>query len=186
MLAHTTSEPANQDQTEDETKRQETPDKSGMRVELWREPTQTGGQNEFDRVAERLRTLEERGVVDAAAVETWERFVDVSGGYPEDDVPRATLDRLGRLQRWAWQHGRSVSLPTESRTVGRGRLGPPAELRRVPRAALVEFENGTMTNVTIADERTGCLTERLETLAERERAATEDEDREKSLERLSY
>ena len=184
MLTRVTKRPENRERTTERSERTGGSDRNETRVELWREATETGGRNEFDRVAERLRHLEERGDVDAAAVETWDRYVDVAGGYPDDEVPRTTLDRLGKLKRWAWRHGSDASISTESRTVGRGRMGPPTQMRRVPRAALVEFENGVVTNVTLCDEYTGCLTERLRTIAERERPATEERDDGEPLERV--
>ncbi|WP_089879520.1 HTH domain-containing protein [Halogeometricum limi] len=155
------------------------------RVELWCEASHTGGRGEFDRVAERLRELDARGDVDASAVETWERFVDVSGGYPADERPRETLDRLGRLQRWSWQHSDTSSLDATTRLVGQGRLGPEKKVVRTPRAALVEFENGIVTNVTCADERTGCLTARLERIAEREQTNSVERDDERERPRES-
>lgn len=187
MLSYTEERSADRERTEEQTDRHRAAEDGEMRVELWREPTQTGGQNEFDRVAERLRALSESGVVDKTAVETWDRFADVSGGYPDDDVARKTLERLGRLQRWAWRHSNDLSVPTESQVAGRGRMGPPVRVRRVPRAALVEFEDGVVTNITLADEQTGCLSKRLERINERERAVTEErDDEEKSRERLRF
>lgn len=168
-------------------------EREGTRVELWCEATRTGGTDEFDRVVERLRRLADRGDVDAATVETWDRYVDVSDGAVRDERARETMDRLARLHGWAWRRGGASAPDGETRPAGRGRLGPAVELHRVPRAALVEYENGAVTNVTFADEHTGCLTERLETLAARERpesvpestatAGSPDRDSERSRER---
>ena len=172
MITHGTNEPVRSGGTGAGTSESAGSDREGLRVELWCEATQTGGTSEFERVAERLRRLADRGDVDAAAVETWDRYVDVSGGFVRDDASRETRDRLARLREWTWR--RREDTPAEGGTgpAGRGRLGPAVELHRVPRAALVEFEHGVVRNVTFADEHTGCLTERLETLAERERPAS--------------
>ncbi|MFD1686346.1 HTH domain-containing protein [Halobellus litoreus] len=140
---------------------------SETRIELWRKPVKTGGLNEFARVEERLRTLAECEHIDAVAVKTWDRYVDTAEGSRDDEGPRATLERLRRYT------GRDAKLESEGspayhpRIAGRGRLGPRTDAARIPRAALVEFEDGSITNVTLADERTGCLTERLKQIAER-------------------
>jgi hypothetical protein len=173
MLTYGTNEPVRSDGAGAGANESADTDREGTRVELWCEATRVGGNGEFDRVAERLRRLADRGDVDAAAVETWDRYVDVSGGFVRDDTARETRDRLARLREWTWR--RRDEAGAESRPAGRGRLGPTVELHRVPRAALVEFENGVVRNVTFADERTACLTERLETLAERERSESVSE-----------
>jgi hypothetical protein len=138
---------------------------AGYHVELWYEPVHTGGKNLFDRVVERLRDLSERGYVDSVSVGTWDRYVEVFGDDPESDVPKRVLNRLERLERWQRLRG-DESSTTDPRIVGRGRLGPSFDARRVPRAALIEFEDGVVTHVTLADERIGCLTERLKQIAE--------------------
>ncbi|ELZ27330.1 hypothetical protein C474_18329 [Halogeometricum pallidum JCM 14848] len=175
MLTHDTNEPMGSGGTGAGTNESADTDRDGTRVELWCEAARTGGANEFDRVAERLRRLADRGDVDAAAVETWDRYVDVSGGFVRDDVTEETRDRLARLREWTWRRREGGTTRGDTRPAGRGRLGPAVELYRVPRAALVEFENGVVTNVTFADEHTGCLTERLKTLAERERSESVSE-----------
>ncbi|MDS0293428.1 HTH domain-containing protein [Halogeometricum luteum] len=167
MLTYSTNEPVRSEGAGAGANESADTDREGTRVELWCEATRTGGDGEFDRVAKRLRRLADRGDIDAAAVETWDRYVDVSGGFVRDETARETRDRLARLREWTWRRREEAS--DGSAPAGRGRLGPAVELHRVPRAALVEFENGVVRNVTFADERTACLTERLETLAERER-----------------
>lgn len=149
---------------------------AGYHVELWYEPMHTGGRDMFDRVVERLRDLSERGYIDSMSVGTWDRYVEVFGDDPEADVPKRVLNRLERVERWKQLRDDEQSPAAESRIVGRGRLGPSFDARRVPRAALIEFEDGIVTHVTFADERIGCLTERLERIAERERSEAPNDD----------
>ena len=143
----------------------ETP--SETRIELWRKPVKTGGLNELARVEERLRTLAECEHIDAVAVKTWDRYVDTAESGRDDEGPRATLERLHRYTGRGADPESEGSPSYHPRIAGRGRLGPRTDAARVPRAALVEFEDGCITNVTLADERTGCLTERLKRIAER-------------------
>lgn len=151
-------------------------DPAEYRVELWYEPMHTGGRGMFDRVVEGLHDLSEQGYVDSVSLETWERYVDVFDSHPEGDVPKRTRNRLDRLDRWVRLREDEQSPAGEQRTVGRGRLGPSFDARRVPRAALIEFEDGSVTHVTLANERIGCLTGRLKQVAERERSETPNED----------
>jgi hypothetical protein len=141
----------------------------GKRVELWHEPVQTSGSSEFEPVVGMLRRLDERGEVADVAVESWDRQVDVSGGLPSDSTAVRTLDRFGQIRRWTRQRGDHSFESGEPTRVGVGRMGPEREMRRVPRAALLEFENGVLTNVTLCEEATGCLTRRLRELSVRER-----------------
>ncbi|MDS0298185.1 hypothetical protein NDI76_05480 [Halogeometricum sp. S1BR25-6] len=175
MLTHGTNGPARSGGMDSGTNGSADTDREEIRVELWCEATRTGGDSEFDRIAERLRRLADRGDVDAAAVETWDRYVDVSGGFVRDDTARETRDRLARLREWTWRRREESAAAAGAGSAGRGRLGPAVELHRVPRAVLVEFENGVVRNVTFADEHTGCLTDRLESLAERERSESVSE-----------
>jgi len=140
---------------------------SETRVELWRKPVKTGGLDEFARVEEQLHALAERSHVDAVAVKTWDRYIDTAESGRDHDGPRATLERLRRYTGRDAGPESAGSVAYHPHIAGRGRLGPRTDAARIPRAALVEFEDGSITNVTFADERTGCLTERLRQIAER-------------------
>jgi hypothetical protein len=158
MLAHHESEES-----------RSAPHSDGKRVELWYQPTQTGGSVEVEPVVGMLRRLDERGDVADVAVEAWDREVDVSGGLPPDPAAVRTFDRFGQIRRWARQRGDQSFESGEPTQVGVGRMGPEREVQRVPRAALLEFENGVLTNVTLCEEATGSLTRRLGEIAVRER-----------------
>ncbi|MFB6090249.1 MAG: HTH domain-containing protein [Halobellus sp.] len=145
------------------------PESTEKRVELWRKPVRTGGRNEFELVEDRLRELAECDHVDAVAVKSWDRYVDDAEGRRGAEGPTPTLDRLRRYEERAGEGDVEGAAAVRPDIEARGRLGPRADAGRVPRAALVELEDGVVTNVTFADERTGCLTQRLAQIADRER-----------------
>jgi hypothetical protein len=105
------------------------------RVELRVQPMPTG---EFEQVVDRLEALQAAGHVGEYTVRTWDRYVDV-----DDQLAR----ELGE------------ATPT---TAGVGRMGTERDVRRLPRAALVEYYDGRVVEVTTCEEG---LLDRLSTVA---------------------
>ena len=130
------------------------------RAELWIQPVPSPGE-EFEPVIRRLARLVQRGVIDGYQVETWDRYLDLSGG--EHSRERAHFDRFAH---WAWAH--AVDLPGAERLrVGIGRNGPERLVQRTPTAVLAEYEDDVLVRVTPGADDT-CLVERLDELADRE------------------
>ncbi|MFB6251215.1 MAG: HTH domain-containing protein [Halobellus sp.] len=140
------------------------------RVELWCKPVKTGGRNEFELVEERLRALSEADHVDTVAVKSWDRYGDDAEG-PADTGPKPTLERLRRYAEREGDVGEAVA--SRFGTGGQGPANPRTGEGRVPRAALVEFEDDAISNVMLADDCDSCFIHRLVQIAERERS---DED----------
>jgi hypothetical protein len=97
------------------------------RVELRVQPMPNG---EYDAVVDRLDGLDRRGLIDGYSVRTWDRYVDVD-------------DRIAR---------RLSGRETTSTTAGVGRMGVERDVRRLPRAALVEYRGDRVVAVTTSEE----------------------------------
>ncbi|WP_424008304.1 HTH domain-containing protein [Haloferax denitrificans] len=146
-----------------------TPREEEVRIELW---VPSGRRAEFTPVIERLDDAVERGLVSEYTVETWDRFVDVSGELSPRE--RRARDRLASYARWAATRGERLTGLGDLGVRGVGRMGPERLTRRVPRAVMAEYENGVLAHVTACEECIGAFRERLRDLdsaTERERSS---------------
>ncbi|KAB1189296.1 MULTISPECIES: HTH domain-containing protein [Haloferax] len=130
-----------------------------VRVELW---VPSGKRDEFEAVVARLDDAVEHGVVDDYTVETWDRFVDLSGRLNSRE--RHVRDKLSSYARWSANRGRQLSGLGDPITRGIGRMGPECLTRRVPRAVMAEYEEGILSHVTACEECVGALQLRLDDL----------------------
>ncbi|KTG21951.1 HTH domain-containing protein [Haloferax profundi] len=145
----------------DSTKSGERPTRTSrpVRVELW---VPSGKRNEFDAVVARLDDAVEHGVVDEYTVETWDRFVDLSGRLTPRE--RRIRDKLSSYARWSADHGRHLPGLGDPITRGVGRMGPERTTRRVPRGVMAEYEDGVLSYVTACEECVGAFRARLDEL----------------------
>ncbi|ELZ91685.1 hypothetical protein C440_15264 [Haloferax mucosum ATCC BAA-1512] len=136
-----------------------TPQRDPVRVELW---IPNGKHDEFEPVIQRLDEVAERGTVETYDVETWNRFIDLSGEL----TPRESRirERLSSYARWAATHGEELSGLGDPVVRGVGRMGPERVTRRTPRAVMAEYEDGILTHVTACEECVGALRSRLHAL----------------------
>ncbi|ELK54404.1 hypothetical protein D320_10274 [Haloferax sp. BAB-2207] len=81
-----------------------TPREGTVRIELW---VPSGRRAEFTPVIERLDDIVERGLVSEYTVETWDRFVDLSGKLSPRE--RRARDRLASYARWAATRGERLA-----------------------------------------------------------------------------
>ncbi|ELZ73208.1 hypothetical protein C457_04576 [Haloferax prahovense DSM 18310] len=143
-----------------------TPREEAVRIELW---VPSGRRAEFTPVIERLDNIVERGLVSEYTVETWDRFVDLSGRLSPRE--RRTRDRLASYARWAATRGERLAGLGDPEVRGIGRMGPERPTRRTPRAVMAEYEDGVLAHVTACEECIGAFRGRLSDLdsqAERE------------------
>ena len=128
-------------------------------VELW---VRSGKRTEFEPVIERLDEAAERGVIDDYTVETWGKFVDISGRVSPRE--RRARDKLQSYARWCSNRGEQLSGlgdPVERRI---GRMGPERLTRRAPRAVMAEYEDGVLSHVTACEQCVGALRSRVDEL----------------------
>ncbi|POG57405.1 HTH domain-containing protein [Haloferax marisrubri] len=137
-----------------------------VRIELW---VPSGRRAEFTPVIERLDDAVERGLVSEYTVETWDRFVDLSGKLSPRE--RRARDRLASYARWAAARGDRLTGLGDPGVRGVGRMGPERLTRRTPRAVMAEYENGILEHVTACEECVGAFRGRLRELG----SATESE-----------
>ncbi|WP_410765303.1 HTH domain-containing protein [Haloferax sp. DFSO60] len=137
----------------DERPRQTRP---SLRIQLW---ILDGEHSEFEPVLNTLDEYVHRGLIDHYSVETWSRFVDLSGNlsYREQRI----REHLDAYARWAVMHGKPLSGLGDLVVRGVGRMGPERMTRRVPRAVMAEYEDGVLTTVTACEEGVGTLHDRL-------------------------
>jgi len=143
-----------------------TPREGTVRIELW---VPSGRRAEFTPVIERLDDAVERGLIEEYTVETWDRFVDLSGSLNPRE--RRVRDRLASYARWAATRGDRLTGLGDPGVRGVGRMGPERLTRRTPRAVMAEYEDGVLTYVTACEECVGAFRERLrelDTAGERE------------------
>lgn len=81
-----------------------TPREGTVRIELW---VPSGRRAEFTPVIDRLDDAVERGLIEEYTVETWDRFVDLSGSLSPRE--RRVRDRLASYAQWAATHGERLT-----------------------------------------------------------------------------
>ncbi|AFK18567.1 hypothetical protein E6P09_07255 [Haloferax mediterranei ATCC 33500] len=136
-----------------------TPREDSVRVELW---IPCGKREEFEAVIERLDDAVEHGAVEEYTIETWDRYIDISGGLTPRE--RHIRDRLSSYARWAANRGERLSGLGDPVVRGVGRMGPERVTRRTPRAVMAEYEDGVLTYVTACEECVGAFRSRLHKL----------------------
>ncbi|MFC7128813.1 HTH domain-containing protein [Haloferax chudinovii] len=136
-----------------------TPREETVRIELW---VPSGRRAEFKPVIERLDDAVERGLVSEYTVETWDRFVDLSGELSPRE--RRARDRLASYAEWTATRGERLTGLGDLGVRGVGRMGPERVTRRIPRAVMAEYENGVLAHVTACEECVGAFRGRLREL----------------------
>jgi hypothetical protein len=127
-----------------------------IRIELW---ILDGERVEFEPVLNRLDEYVHRGIIDHYSVETWSRFVDLSGNLSPRE--RRIRDHLDAYARWAVMRGQRLPGLGDPTVRGVGRMGPERLTRRVPRGLMAEYENEVLRSVTACEEGAGSLVDRL-------------------------
>ncbi len=130
-----------------------------LEVELW---VRSGKRREFQPVTERLDEAVERGVIDGYTVETWDKFVDVSGRVSPRE--RRARDKLQSFARWCANRGDELQGLGDPVSRCVGRMGPERLSRRAPRAVMAEYEDGVLSHVTACEECVGALRSRVDEL----------------------
>ncbi|KAB1198905.1 MULTISPECIES: HTH domain-containing protein [Haloferax] len=136
-----------------------TPQRGSIRVELW---VRSGKRTEFEPVIDRLDDATERGVIDGYTVETWDKFVDISGRTSPRE--RRARDKLQSYARWCANRGEQLSGLGDPVKRSVGRMGPERLTRRAPRAVMAEYEEGVLSHVTACEQCTGALRSRVDEL----------------------
>ncbi|MBC9985656.1 hypothetical protein E4P24_04645 [Haloferax sp. AS1] len=150
-----------------------TPREGTVRIELW---VPSGRRAEFTPVIDRLDDAVGRGLIEEYTVETWDRFVDLSGSLSPRE--RRVRDRLASYAQWAATHGERLTGLGDLGVRGVGRMGPERLTRRTPRAVMAEYENGVLAHVTACEECVGAFRGRLRDLdSEHERESEQSSER---------
>ncbi|WP_416839943.1 HTH domain-containing protein [Haloferax sp. DFSO52] len=130
-----------------------------IRIELW---VRSGKRPEFEPVLERLDDAVERGSIDDYTVETWGKFVDISGRLSPTE--RRARDKLQSYARWSANRGERLTGLGDPFKRSVGRMGPERVTRRTPRAVMAEYEDRVLSHVTACEQSMGALRARVDEL----------------------
>lgn len=117
----------------------------GRTVELYVRSLAAGEAHQRqERVIERLRRLDEGGVIDGFEVLVWGRGLCRDSMSARTVAGRRVGDRLDRIEEWVEGTARSVSEFCRSERLDSAITGESREVVRLPSLAMAEFDDGDL------------------------------------------